>query len=603
MKTFSHTVPIGKLFENTKFTIPEIQRDYAWDAKKEVSKLLEDMWKYYKVTDHNTSPQYFIGTIIVYSGGDQDQAKQIMDGQQRITSLTSLMAAIKSHIEGEASVLVKKQKKELEDKAEEIEDKYLFDIKNKKAIPKLRPKSEDTIETIKKMIQMDGNAPEEAFKDHPSSVTKGKLYLALKWFYDRTYQLAYEANPDDPISEIIDFYNTITERIVVTLTTTTTIGMAFQMFVSVNGAGKPLNSFDLLRGLLVAKSHALGIDTEVGKEIRLLSKDMKHIEKLNNGDGKVRVCMTYWTEARHGRNIQGNDVPDVLDEEIREFTEFVEFEKMIRELRRFSSSFLLLNTTKDLKRPGFMQHRRVLGFSDSGSSSWNAQHMVIYTSMTCSGRSHEEIDAVMSAVEWASIRGGWSQIANVLENIYPEYAKKALYDETVDDWFDDFISSLTDLLNKVDINGFSHLEKESVTESKATVLLHKVRGSYKDPGPQTKTNNCNACRCMPEGAPSPWNCRPEREDRGSISGLLGNWFLMRDITDKSINSFQILPSSRIKEMLDNANTGIETATLDQIKRKISNDENWRTSDIRARTNELLGLVEEHWPKEFVRPKL
>ena len=603
MKTFSHTVPIGKLFENTKFTIPEIQRDYAWDAKKEVSKLLEDMWKYYKVTDHNTSPQYFIGTIIVYSGGDQDQAKQIMDGQQRITSLTSLMAAIKSHIEGEASVLVKKQKKELEDKAEEIEDKYLFDIKNKKAIPKLRPKSEDTIETIKKMIQMDGNAPEEAFKDHPSSVTKGKLYLALKWFYDRTYQLAYEANPDDPISEIIDFYNTITERIVVTLTTTTTIGMAFQMFVSVNGAGKPLNSFDLLRGLLVAKSHALGIDTEVGKEIRLLSKDMKHIEKLNNGDGKVRVCMTYWTEARHGRNIQGNDVPDVLDEEIREFTEFVEFEKMIRELRRFSSSFLLLNTTKDLKCPGFMQHRRVLGFSDSGSSSWNAQHMVIYTSMTCSGRSHEEIDAVMSAVEWASIRGGWSQIANVLENIYPEYAKKALYDETVDDWFDDFISSLTDLLNKVDINGFSHLEKESVTESKATVLLHKVRGSYKDPGPQTKTNNCNACRCMPEGAPSPWNCRPEREDRGSISGLLGNWFLMRDITDKSINSFQILPSSRIKEMLDNANTGIETATLDQIKRKISNDENWRTSDIRARTNELLGLVEEHWPKEFVRPKL
>jgi len=603
VKTFSHTVPIGKLFENTKFTIPEIQRDYAWDAKKEVSKLLEDMWKYYKVTDHNTSPQYFIGTIIVYSGGDQDQAKQIMDGQQRITSLTSLMAAIKSHIEGEASVLVKKQKKELEDKAEEIEDKYLFDIKNKKAIPKLRPKSEDTIETIKKMIQMDGNAPEEAFKDHPSSVTKGKLYLALKWFYDRTYQLAYEANPDDPISEIIDFYNTITERIVVTLTTTTTIGMAFQMFVSVNGAGKPLNSFDLLRGLLVAKSHALGIDTEVGKEIRLLSKDMKHIEKLNNGDGKVRVCMTYWTEARHGRNIQGNDVPDVLDEEIREFTEFVEFEKMIRELRRFSSSFLLLNTTKDLKCPGFMQHRRVLGFSDSGSSSWNAQHMVIYTSMTCSGRSHEEIDAVMSAVEWASIRGGWSQIANVLENIYPEYAKKALYDETVDDWFDDFISSLTDLLNKVDINGFSHLEKESVTESKATVLLHKVRGSYKDPGPQTKTNNCNACRCMPEGAPSPWNCRPEREDRGSISGLLGNWFLMRDITDKSINSFQILPSSRIKEMLDNANTGIETATLDQIKRKISNDENWRTSDIRARTNELLGLVEEHWPKEFVRPKL
>jgi len=604
MKTFSDTIAIGDLFHNTKFTVPEIQRDYAWNAKKEVSKLLEDMWKYFKVTDHKTSPQYFIGTIIVYSGGKQDEAKQIMDGQQRITSLTSLMAAIKSHIEAEANKSDnKKRKTELEDVAEEIEDKYLFEFISKRVVPKLQPKSEDTINTIKQMIQMDGKSPKSAFEDHPSSITKGKLFLALKWFYDRIYELAHEANPDDPVSEMIDFYNTMNEKIVVTLTTTTTIGMAFQMFVSVNGAGKPLNSFDLLRGLLVAKSHALGIDTEVGKEIRLLSKDMKKIEKLNKADGKVRVCMTYWTEARHGRNIQGNDVPDVLDEEIREFTEFTEFKKMIRELRRFSSSFLLLNTTRDLKLPGFIQHRRVLGFSDSSSSSWNAQHMVIFTAMRSCQRSPEEIDAVMKAIEWVSIRGGWSQIANVLENIYPEYARRALYEENVDDWFDDFIASLTHVLDKADINGFSHLEIDPVTESKATVILHKVRRSYKDPGPQTKTNNCNACRCMPEGAPAPWSCRPESHDRGSISGLLGNWFLMKNITDKKINNFEILPSSRIKQMLKNANTGIEVSTIEQIKRGISNDDSWKTSDIRQRNKELLRLVKKEWPKEFDRPKL
>ena len=155
MKTFSNTVPIGRLFENSSFTIPEIQRDYAWDAKKEVSKLLEDMWKYFKVTDHKTSPQYFIGTIIVYSEGNQDDAKQIMDGQQRITSLTSLMAAIKSHIEKEANASNKKRLAELEDLAEQIEDKFLFDVVNNRPIPKLQPKSQDTIDTIKQMIQMD----------------------------------------------------------------------------------------------------------------------------------------------------------------------------------------------------------------------------------------------------------------------------------------------------------------------------------------------------------------------------------------------------------------------------------------------------------------
>lgn len=601
MKTFSNTVPIGKLFENSRFTIPEIQRDYAWDAKKEVSKLLEDMWKYFKVTDHKTSPQYFIGTIIVYSEGNQDDAKQIMDGQQRITSLTSLMAAIKSHIEKEANASNKKRKTELEDLAEQIEDKFLFDVVNNRPIPKLQPKSQDTIDTIKQMIQMDGHSPESSFEDHPSSITKGKLYLALKWFYHRVYKLAHEANPDDPVSEIIDFYNLITEKIVVTLTTTTTIGMAFQMFVSVNGAGKPLNAFDLLRGLLVAKSHALGIDTEVSKEIRFLSKDMKMIEKTGSGDGNVKTCMLNWTEVRNGKNIQENDIAGQLEKEIREFTEYTEFEEMIRELRNFIIAAHFLNTNRILKVPGFMQHRRVMGMSGKNSS-WKAQHMLIYTALWCSGRSHKEIDAVMDAVEWVSIRGGWSQIANVLENIYPVYANKILYEENVNDWFDDFISSLTEVLNKADINGFSHLEKDPISESKATVLLHKVRGSYKDPGPGKALNNCNACPCMPEGAPSPWNCPPERQQPKSISGLLGNWFLMKDIQDKEIGKFQVVPSGRIKQMLENANTGIEVSNLEQIQRKISNGDSWKTSDIRARRDELLNLVEQHWPKEFVRPK-
>ena len=37
MKTTSVTIPLGKLFDGRTFEIPEIQRDYAWDPKKEVS--------------------------------------------------------------------------------------------------------------------------------------------------------------------------------------------------------------------------------------------------------------------------------------------------------------------------------------------------------------------------------------------------------------------------------------------------------------------------------------------------------------------------------------------------------------------------------------
>ena len=90
LSTTSETISLNELFSDSKFTIPEIQRDYAWDAKDQVKKLFEDLWKYSYVTKHDISPQYFLGTVIVYSGHD-DGSLQIMDGQQRITTITALI--------------------------------------------------------------------------------------------------------------------------------------------------------------------------------------------------------------------------------------------------------------------------------------------------------------------------------------------------------------------------------------------------------------------------------------------------------------------------------------------------------------------------------
>ena len=180
MKTTSVTVPLGKLFCGRTFEIPEIQRDYAWDPKKEVSKLLEDLWKYHRITNHETSPQYFIGTVILYSSDENNTSNQIMDGQQRITSITSLMAAIKTIIESEARKSPIQKREELEQIIDEIEDKYLFsNIDMGSSEPKLRPKSEETIQTIKQMIQMDGDFPEIAFDSYSPSIKKAN-YI---WHY------------------------------------------------------------------------------------------------------------------------------------------------------------------------------------------------------------------------------------------------------------------------------------------------------------------------------------------------------------------------------------------------------------------------------------
>ena len=157
MDTTSETKTVRELFRGEKFTVPEVQRDYAWDAKVEVSKLLEDIWKYHATEDKEATPLYFIGTVIVYQqevGG----ALQIMDGQQRISSLTCLFAAIKTIFEkasrdSESSA----ERNRLERIAEKIEDDFLFELENgTKPIFKLRPKSRPAQMVIREMTQMDG---------------------------------------------------------------------------------------------------------------------------------------------------------------------------------------------------------------------------------------------------------------------------------------------------------------------------------------------------------------------------------------------------------------------------------------------------------------
>ena len=78
--------------------------------------------------------------------------------------------------------------------------------------------------------------------------------------------------------------------------------MAFQMFVSVNGAGKPLISYDVLRGIAIAKAHSLGIQKKVNPILRSLNSAVEELRntasKEEAADTKVTDCLLYWLESR-----------------------------------------------------------------------------------------------------------------------------------------------------------------------------------------------------------------------------------------------------------------------------------------------------------------
>lgn len=90
---------IGKLFsemQNRKFIIPDFQRPYKWDIEK-----CETLWndiENFTVTDAKSGSDYFLGTIVSYND-DTNKNFEIIDGQQRITSLFLMLRSFYRKLE------------------------------------------------------------------------------------------------------------------------------------------------------------------------------------------------------------------------------------------------------------------------------------------------------------------------------------------------------------------------------------------------------------------------------------------------------------------------------------------------------------------------
>ena len=74
----------GTLFSNSQFVVPPYQREYSWSSD-EVSEFWDDLQK----SLNNDS--YFLGLVILT---DEDNKKHVVDGQQRILTLTLLASAL-----------------------------------------------------------------------------------------------------------------------------------------------------------------------------------------------------------------------------------------------------------------------------------------------------------------------------------------------------------------------------------------------------------------------------------------------------------------------------------------------------------------------------
>lgn len=86
------------LADSSRYLVPMYQRNYAW-GEGEINQLIQDVQDYQQ---HKPNQPYYIGTLVVFERSDGQF--EVIDGQQRFTTLTLLAFALKRISEGNISI-------------------------------------------------------------------------------------------------------------------------------------------------------------------------------------------------------------------------------------------------------------------------------------------------------------------------------------------------------------------------------------------------------------------------------------------------------------------------------------------------------------------
>jgi uncharacterized protein with ParB-like and HNH nuclease domain len=78
---------VAQLFKsNAIYTVPVYQRSFAWRAEQ-IEQLIRDI----RDAIENGEEKYFLGNVIVTARGSESPEYEVIDGQQRLTTLYLLL--------------------------------------------------------------------------------------------------------------------------------------------------------------------------------------------------------------------------------------------------------------------------------------------------------------------------------------------------------------------------------------------------------------------------------------------------------------------------------------------------------------------------------
>ena len=223
------------------YTIPRYQREYTW-GQRDWANLYDDVF--------DNDPGYFLGSIIVIQGEIDPKTNivdfEVIDGQQRLTTISLLLAALYARINEHPDAI--DEDMQLDD-VRPLRNRLILKSNkgNTRVVPQVQNHNQDDYRWILKE-----HAGLEAVMQRPKYHGVRKMSKAFDYFYDRLGEEVAGMGDAEAVQTLLGKSRLLCAAVLVQINVDSHAD-AYTLFASLNNRGVPLSAVDLIKNTLLAR--------------------------------------------------------------------------------------------------------------------------------------------------------------------------------------------------------------------------------------------------------------------------------------------------------------------------------------------------------------
>lgn len=225
-------INLGKLFtDEYEFVIPEYQRPYTWGVEHAVQ-LLVDLQE---ALERDLDEPYFLGSIVLVKDAQSPRA-EVIDGQQRLVTLTLLLAVLRDIVEDPGLC------KDIHERVEKPAVKW----EGKLAKPRLTLRRRD-IDFFYQYVQKSDATEDVVQLSNNVAVTEAQQAIRdnVKALREQLF--------DWSGGDLVNLYKMLRDRTMLVVVSTPDLNSAYRIFNVMNARGLPLLPSDIFKSQVIGE--------------------------------------------------------------------------------------------------------------------------------------------------------------------------------------------------------------------------------------------------------------------------------------------------------------------------------------------------------------